>query len=78
MTARMESMIELIAVAEEGHHVVNELFMPPIMFGVVAFVVLMLLTIITFQFRNNSQSHPENSEVSPFQPYVHPGHDAHE
>ncbi|MGO2111575.1 MAG: hypothetical protein ACTH31_08175 [Pseudoclavibacter sp.] len=70
-------MIELIA-AEGGHHVVNELFMPPFMFGVVAFAILMFLTLITFMFRNTQQSHPEASKASPFQPYEHPGHSATE
>ncbi|KAB1646802.1 hypothetical protein [Pseudoclavibacter endophyticus] len=71
-------MIELIAAAEEGHHVVNELFMPPFMFGVLAFAILMLLTVLTFLFRNTQHSHPEASAVSPYTPYVHPGHDTDE
>lgn len=75
----MAGMLELIVAAEEGgHHVVNELFMPPVMFGVVMLVFLVVLVIITWSFRHASASHPESSDVSPYVPYVHPGHAAHD
>ena len=70
-------MLELLTVAaEEGHHV--ELFMPPIMFGVLALVALGAFAGITWMCRNAAASHPENSEVSPFVPFVHAGGSKHE
>lgn len=76
---RMNDMIELLLAAEEGgSHVVNELWFPPIVFGVLMMVVFVVLLACTFMFRNSAASHPVDSEVHPFQPYVHPGHAAHE
>lgn len=73
----MISMIEVFTAAEESH-VVNELAfgLHPFMFGLIAFVILMLLTYVTFMFRRTAVSHPKESEVSPYVPYVHPGHAA--
>ncbi|TDT33974.1 hypothetical protein ACF3NT_07965 [Naumannella halotolerans] len=44
-----------------GHHVVNELFMPAYLFGIIGFVVLMVLLTI---FRSIGKSRP-HSEGGP-------------
>ncbi|PPF44178.1 hypothetical protein C5B85_11070 [Pseudoclavibacter sp. AY1F1] len=76
----MDGMIELIpavlanaVLAEEGHHVVNELVMPPIMFGVVTLVAFVALIIVTYAFRNTWHSHPVDSKVVPYEPFNHAG-----
>ncbi|KAB1656787.1 hypothetical protein F8O01_08990 [Pseudoclavibacter chungangensis] len=70
-------MIDLItAAAEEGHHVVNELAMPPVMFGVIAMVLFLVLTWVTFLARNSANRHPEHSEVHPYVPFQHGSGDA--
>ncbi|WP_146079117.1 hypothetical protein [Pseudoclavibacter sp. RFBA6] len=59
--------------AEEGHHVVNELAMPPIMFGVVTLVTFVVLIAVTYAFRNTWHSHPVDSKVVPYEPFNHAG-----
>lgn len=66
-------LAQLSALAEEGHHVVNELWFPPVWFGIIAFAVLLVFLLISLMFRNLGQGHPEHSEVSPHVPFVHPG-----
>ncbi|WP_298751151.1 hypothetical protein [uncultured Serinicoccus sp.] len=45
--------LHLLAAAEEGgHHVVNELPFPPIMFGVIAMLAFILLLGFLWTFRN--------------------------
>lgn len=68
----------ILAAEEGGHHVVNPLFMDPFFFGVLAITILVVLVVLTSLFRNMSASHPQESEVSPYQPYVHPGHATHD
>lgn len=67
----------LLLAAGEGHHVVNELFVPPFFFGLFALVALALLAGITWLFRNKAVTHPEHSEVSPFIPFIHHGSSSH-
>lgn len=74
----MLGMPAFIVAAAEAHHVVNELFMPPFFFGLLAFGILAVIGIGTYLFHNMQQAHPEESEVSPYTPYVHPGHSVHE
>ena len=71
----MDGMIELIpAVLEEpGHHIVNELVMPPIMFGVVTLVAFILLIVVTYAFRNTAHRNPVDSKVVPYEPFHHAG-----
>lgn len=72
-------MIELLIAAEEGGtHVVNELWFPPIVFGILMLTLLVVLLITTWMFRNVANTHPVESEVHPHVPYVHPGHAAHD
>lgn len=72
----MERMTALTSVLAEGSHVVNELPMHPILFGVFAFVVLSVLALVTWTFRNVAQKSPEFSRVMP--PEAPLGsHDAH-
>lgn len=70
-------LAHLAAIAEGGHHVVNELWFPPIWFGVIALVALVAFLLISLMFRNLGSSHPEHSEVSPHVPFVHPGGHGH-
>lgn len=45
------------AQAAEGEHVVNELPMPPIAFGVTALVIFAVLLLVTFSFRSVGTRH---------------------
>lgn len=47
----------LLAQAEEAHHTVVDLPMDPIMYGVIAFVSLMLLGIVTLSWKGISYRH---------------------
>lgn len=65
-------MIELLtAAAEEGHHVVNELPLAPVMFGVIAMIGFLFLLWVTSLQRYTAHRHPEHSEVSPHVPFQH-------
>ncbi|QZY51937.1 hypothetical protein [Leucobacter tenebrionis] len=58
------SLLATIAVAaEEGHHVVNELPMPGILYGVIAFAVFTALALVTFSFRDVANRHAEKAEA---------------
>ena len=58
-------MTDLTSVLASSGHVVNELPMPPFMFGVVAFVALAALALVTWTFRNVAEKGPETSRVMP-------------
>ncbi|GAA2002994.1 hypothetical protein [Brevibacterium samyangense] len=47
----------LAQAAEEGHHIVNELPVDPIWYGVVAFAILMLLMLVTMSWKGISYRH---------------------
>ncbi len=59
------SVLATIAVAaEEGHgHVVNELWFPAPVFGVIIFVLFTALAIVTFSFRDVANRHAEKAEA---------------
>lgn len=58
------SLSATIAVAaEEGAHVVNELWFPAPIFGVAVFVVLSALAIVTFTFRDVANRHSAKAEA---------------
>lgn len=59
------SVLATIAVAaEEGHgHVVNELWFPAPVFGVVVFVLFAALALVTFSFRDVANRHSEKAEA---------------
>ena len=74
----------LVLAAEEMIITPGHMWAHPIVFGVVAFVLLMAVGLVTFSFRNMAQSHPERSRVIQAEPVGHPGtpilesgHDAH-
>ena len=46
------AQIMLSAAEEGGHHIVNELPFPPIMFGVIAMVAFLLCLGLLYAFRN--------------------------
>ena len=74
----MDPMTELLTVlAEEGGHVVNQLPMHPILFGVLAFVVLCVLAVVTWTFRNVSEKSPVVSRVMPPEAPLGGDHHAH-
>lgn len=74
----MLGMLAITALVAESHHVVNELAMPPFIYGLIAFGILAIIGIGTLLFHNMQQSHPVESEVSPYTPYVHPSHSTNE
>ncbi len=49
--------------ASEGAHVVNELPVPAIVYGVIAFVLLTVLAVVTFSFRDVANRHAEKAEA---------------
>lgn len=58
------SLLATIAVAaEEGHHVVNELPFPGIVFGVITFGLFTALAVVTFAFRDVSNRHSAKAEA---------------
>ncbi|GAA1144681.1 hypothetical protein GCM10009583_13320 [Ornithinicoccus hortensis] len=49
---RMGAMTSVFASGEAGHHVVNELPLEPVMFGVIAIIVFLALLGLLWSFRN--------------------------
>lgn len=47
----------IIAAAEAGHEVVNELPIPPVAYGIIAFAGLMGLLFVTYAFRSLGTRH---------------------
>lgn len=59
----MSVLASVAAAAEEGHYpVVNELWMPAPVFGVVMLVFLSIFVIITWSFRDVAHRHSEKAE----------------
>ena len=52
----------------------GETWFPPIVFGIIALVLLLVLALVAFSFRNMAASHPENPTVYVYEPIGHPGH----
>lgn len=48
-------MSAVLQASESGHHIVNELPLPPIMFGVIAFLTFLVLLGFLFSFRKTLQ-----------------------
>lgn len=51
------------AVAAEGAHVLNELWMPAPLFGLVALVLFTALAVVTYSFRDVANRHAEKAEA---------------
>lgn len=69
-------MIELAPVIQAVEEVVitpGPMVFPPIMFGVITLVVLVVLMGVTFAFRNMADAHPKNPTVTKYEPVGHPG-----
>lgn len=57
------SVLSSVAVAaEDGHHVVNELIMPAPVFAVISLSILVVLTLVTFSYRDVANRHSEKAE----------------
>lgn len=58
------SILANIAAAEDGHsHVVNELWFPAPLFGVIVFLIFAVLALVTFTFRDVANRHAEKAEA---------------
>ena len=59
----MSLLATIVAAAEEGQHVVNELPIPPIMYGVIAIVTFTALAIVTLSFSDVANRHAAKAEA---------------
>lgn len=59
----MSVLATIALAAEEGHHVVNELWFPAFFFGVIFFVLFAALAAVTFSFRDVANRHAEKAEA---------------
>ena len=59
----MSLVATIVAAAEEGHHVVNELPIPGVMFGVIVFAAFTALAVVTFAFRDVANRHSAKAEA---------------
>ncbi|MFV0434545.1 MAG: hypothetical protein ACK5LO_11250 [Leucobacter sp.] len=60
------SLLATIAAASEevgGSHVVHELPMSPVLYGVIAFVAFIALAVVTFSFRDVANRHSAKAEA---------------
>ncbi|NLB47225.1 MAG: hypothetical protein GX814_05730 [Microbacteriaceae bacterium] len=57
------SVLATVAVAAEESHVINELFMPAPLFGLLALVAFTAFAFVTFSFRNVANRHSEKAEA---------------
>jgi len=59
----MSVLATAVLAAEEGGHVVNELWFPAPLFGVIMFALFTVLAIVTFSFRDVAHRHAEKVEA---------------
>ena len=59
----MSVLATIALAAEEGHHVVNELWFPAFLFGVIMLAIFVALAAITFSFRDVANRHSEKAEA---------------
>mgnify|MGYP001333986794 CR=1 FL=1 len=57
----MSVLTTAVLTAEEHGHVVNELWFPASLFGVVVFVLFAALALVTFSFRDVANRHAEKA-----------------
>ena len=55
------SVLATIAAASEGAHVVTELPIPGVMYGVIGFALFMVLGLVTFSFRDVANRHSDKA-----------------
>ncbi|MGO1543131.1 MAG: hypothetical protein ACTHXA_02200 [Gulosibacter sp.] len=63
----------VIQAVEEMIVVPGPMLFPPIVFGIIMFVFLMAVALITFSFRNMSARHDEKPRIYKHDPVGHPG-----
>jgi len=51
----------VLAAEEGGHHVVNELWFPAPLFGVIVLVLFVAMAVVTFAFRDVANRHAEKA-----------------
>lgn len=59
----MSHLATIVAAAEEGHHIVNELPMPAPLFGIVTFAIFTALAVVVFAFRDVANRHAAKAEA---------------
>lgn len=59
----MSVLATLAVAAEEGGHVLKELPMPPVMYGVIVFSIFVVLAAVTFSFRDVANRHSAKAEA---------------
>lgn len=59
----MSVLATLAVAAEEGGHVLVELPIPTIMYGVIAFSIFCVFALVTFSFRDVANRHSEKAEA---------------
>ncbi|MBO1901926.1 hypothetical protein J4H92_08190 [Leucobacter weissii] len=59
----MSILATAVLAAEEGHHVVNELWFPAPLFGVIMFILFVAMAAVTFSFRDVANRHAEKAEA---------------
>lgn len=59
----MSLLATIAAAAEEGHHVVNELPFPAVVFGIIVFAAFTVLAAVTFSFRDVANRHAAKAEA---------------
>ena len=73
----MTSALTLLSAAEGGHHIVNELPFPPVMFGVIAMVLFLALLGLLYSFRNTLALDPHGVADGMHDPDVSRGSSTH-
>lgn len=68
-----------IVLAAEGHHVVNELPIPPVWYGIITFIGLMLLLVVFMSMRSVGlrPAEPGQDLVQGGDAHGHGGHHGH-
>ncbi|WP_336659263.1 hypothetical protein [Leucobacter sp. USHLN153] len=59
----MSLLATIAAAAEEGHHVVNELPMPPVLYGIIVFGIFVVFAGVVFSFRDVANRHAAKAEA---------------
>ncbi|GAA2188174.1 MULTISPECIES: hypothetical protein [Leucobacter] len=59
----MSLLATIAAAAEEGHHIVNELPFPAVVFGVIVFAAFVAIAAVTFSFRDVANRHAAKAEA---------------
>lgn len=63
----------VIQAAEEMIVIPGPMLFPPIVFGIIMFVLLMVIGLVTFSFRNMAARHESPGRIYKYDPVGHPG-----